>query len=111
MKFIIYAEIDIQDGKRTGLLNAVAPLIDKVRAQTGCVRYDWSMDSSNDGRINVYEEWEDEAARTAHFAGDNFKAMGSKINEHGVLGAKARKFSINQEGSVFDASGTASVKF
>jgi len=111
MKFIIYAEIDIQDEKRAALLEALIPLIDKVRAQTGCVSYDWNMDSSNEGRINVYEEWEDEAALTAHFAGDNFKAMGAKISEHGILGAKARKFSINQEGSVFNASGTPSVKF
>lgn len=111
MKFIIYAEIDIQDEKRAALLEALIPLIDKVRAQTGCVSYDWNMDSSNEGRINVYEEWEDEAALTAHFAGDNFKAMGAKISEHGILGAKARKFSINQEGSVFNTSGTPSVKF
>lgn len=111
MKFIIYAEIDIQDEKRMGLLEALNPLIEKVRAQTGCVRYDWNMDSSNNGRINVYEEWEDEAALTAHFAGDNFKAMGAKIGEFGVLGAKARKFSINQEGSVFNANGAPSVKF
>ncbi|MEP6343749.1 MAG: putative quinol monooxygenase [Maricaulaceae bacterium] len=111
MKFIIYAEIDVQDEKRSALLEALFPLIEKIRAQTGCVNYDWNMDSSNEGRINVYEEWEDEAALTAHFAGDNFKAMGAKISEHGILGAKARKFSINQEGSVFNASGTPSVKF
>ena len=36
MKFIIYAEIDIQDEKRMGLLEALNPLIEKVRAQTGC---------------------------------------------------------------------------
>ena len=111
MKFIIYAEIDVQDEKRAALLEALFPLIEKIRAQTGCVSYDWNMDSSNEGRINVYEEWEDETALTAHFAGDNFKAMGAKISEHGILGAKARKFSINQEGSVFNASGTPSVKF
>lgn len=111
MKFIIYAEIDIQAEKRAGLLDALTPLIEKVRAQTGCVGYDWNMDSSNTERINVYEEWEDEAALSAHFAGENFKAMGAKISEYGILGAKARKFSIHQEGSVFDASGTPSVKF
>ncbi len=111
MKFIIYAEIDIEDEKRAGLLEALTPLIDKVRAQTGCVRYDWGADISNNGRINVYEEWQNEAALSAHFAGDNFKAMGAKIGEHGVLGAKARKFFINQEASVFDESGKPSVKF
>ena len=111
MKFIIYAEIDVQDEKRPVLLKALTPLIEKVRAQKGCVRYDWNMHSSNKGRINVYEEWENEAALSAHFAGDNFKAMGAKIGEFGVLGSKARKFSIHQEGAVFDASGTPSVKF
>ncbi len=111
MKFIIYAEIDIEGEKRAGLLEALAPLIEKVRGQTGCVRYDWGTESSNPERINVYEEWADEAALAAHFSGDNFKAMGAVIGEHGVLGAKARKFSINQEGSVFDESGRPSVKF
>jgi len=111
MKFIIYAEIDVQDEKRLGLLKALTPLIEKVRAQTGCIRYDWNMDSSNNGRINVYEEWKGEAALAAHFAGDNFKAMGAKIGKHGVLGTKARKFSIHQEAAVFNAGGAPSVKF
>ena len=78
MKFIIYAEIDTEDERREGLLKALAPLIDRVRAQTGCVKYDWSADSSNDGRINVYEEWENEAALANHFAGNNYKEMGFK---------------------------------
>ena len=111
MKFIIYAEIDIEGEKRAGLLKDLALLIDKVRLQTGCVKYDWCADSSNDGRINVYEEWEDKAALAAHFAGDNFKAIGAKINTHGILGASARKFTIHQEGPVFNESGSASVEF
>ena len=45
MKFIIYAEIDVQDEKRPVLLEALTPLIEKVRAQKGCVRYDWNMHS------------------------------------------------------------------
>ena len=111
MKFIIYAEIDIEDEKRAGLLEDLVPLIDKVRLQTGCVKYDWCADTSNGRRINVYEEWEDKAALSAHFAGDNFKAIGAEINAHGILGASARKFSIHQEGPVFNESGTASVEF
>lgn len=111
MKFIIYAEIDVKPDTRQNLLSALGPLIEKIRVQTGCVKYDWSADSSDTQRINVYEEWTDEAALAAHFAGDNYKAMGLSIREHGILGAKARKFSINQEGPVFDDTGTASVKF
>ena len=111
MKFIIYAEIDVQEEKRLSLLEALFPLINKIRAQTGCVRYDWNMDSSDIGRIYVYEEWEDEAALAAHFAGDSFKSMGEKLGEFGVLAMKARKFSIQQEGAVFTANGVPSVKF
>ena len=111
MKFIIYAEVDIEDEKRAGLLKDLAPLIDKVRLQTGCVKYDWCADSSHGGRINVYEEWENKAALSAHFSGDNFKVIGSKINAHGILGASARKFTIHQEGPVFNESGSASVEF
>lgn len=111
MKFIIYAEIDVEAKTRPDLLSALGPLIDKIRAQTGCVKYDWSADSSDGGRINVYEEWSNEAALAAHFSGENYGAMGLKIREHGILGAKARKFSIHQEGPVFDETGTASVKF
>lgn len=111
MKFIIYAEIDVEADTRADLIETLGTLIDKIRTQTGCVKYDWSADGSNDKRINVYEEWADEDALTAHFAGENYKTMGLCIREHGILGAKARKFSINQEGPVFDETGTASVKF
>lgn len=111
MKLIIYAEIDTQNERRADLLNELNPLIAKIRMQTGCVRYDWSADSSNAGRINVYEEWENKLSLIAHFTGENFKAISTKISEHGVLGAKARKFSINQEAPVFDETGSASADF
>ena len=111
MKFIIYAEIDVEADTRTDLIETLGTLIDTIRTQTGCIKYDWNADGSDGKRINVYEEWADEAALAAHFAGENYKAMGLRIREHGILGAKARKFSIDQEGPVFDNTGTASVKF
>lgn len=111
MKVIIYALIEVEADKRAGLLSLLQSYLPKVHAQTGCIRYDWAADSKISTQVNVYEEWESEAALDAHFAGKNFAAIGKAIAEFGVLGASARKFRVEAEAGVFNADGAASTVF
>jgi len=94
MKIIIYALIEVEAEKRAGLLSLLQSYLPKVHAQEGCIRYDWAADSKIPTQINVYEEWESEAALDA-----------------GLLGASAKKFRVDAEAGVFNADGVASTAF
>lgn len=111
MKIIIYALIEVEAEKRAGLLSLLQSYLPKVHAQEGCIRYDWAADSKISTQINVYEEWESEAALDAHFTGKNFAAIGKALGEFGLLGASAKKFRVDAEAGVFNADGVASTAF
>ena len=111
MKIIICAVINIEAERRDGLLSLLQPYLPMVHKQEGCIRYDWAADSLVATQVNVYEEWESEAALAAHFAGKNFATIGKSMNEYGILGASAKKFRIEAEAPVFNSSGVASTEF
>ena len=111
MKIIIYAVINVEAEKREGLLNRLQSYLPAVHAQEGCIRYDWAADSATTTQVNVYEEWESEAALEAHFAGKNFAAIGKALGEIGTLGASAKKFRVDSEAGVFNADGVPTTVF
>ena len=111
MKIIICAIISVEAKQRENLLSLLQSRLPAVQQQMGCIRYDWAADSAIDTQVNVYEEWESEAALEAHFAGDNFASIGKAMREFGILGASANKFLVKAEAPVFNSSGVASIEF
>jgi len=111
MKIIICAVISVEAKKREDLLSALQPHLPAVHTQDGCIRYDWAADSKVPTQVNVYEEWESEAALEAHFAGKNFAAIGKALQTIGTLGASAKKFRVDAEAGVFNASSVPTVEF
>jgi len=111
MKIIICAVINVEAKRRQSLLDLLQGYLPAVHKQMGCIRYDWAADSAVDTQLNVYEEWESEAALEAHFAGDNFASIGKAMREFGILGASANKFLVKAEAPVFNSSGVASIEF
>lgn len=111
MKIIITATLFIHTDKRDALLGELAPYIQDVRKQTGCVKYEWAADACDTTQINVLEEWEDASAVDGHFAGDNFKKIVSLIGTHDIIDMSAKKYGITKEGPVFNAEGKPSSAF
>lgn len=56
-----------------------APLIAASRQETGCLRYDFYLDNSNDHRFFMLEEWTDKAALTEHMRTAHFQALGQQL--------------------------------
>lgn len=111
MKIIICAIISVEAEKRAELLDLLQSYLPAVHAQDGCIRYDWAADSLIATQVNVYEEWDSEAALEAHFAGKNFANIGKAMQGFGILGASAKKFRVDAEAGVFNADGVASADF
>lgn len=110
-KIIISAQIDLPAENRAEALSSAKPHIDAALAQDGCIMYDWSADSSNPTRINVFEEWESEEALAHHFANDAYAGMRDHIGTFGLTNAVSRKYRVDAEGPVYNAEGVATEAF
>ena len=111
MKLIIAAQIEVAAERRDAALSAASPIISSILLQEGCVRYDWAADCRTSGLIIVFEEWASQDALDQHFAGPNFGKMNALLAEIGIKSAAAKKYSIEREGSVFNADGVPTSKF
>ncbi|MEM6827061.1 MAG: putative quinol monooxygenase [Pseudomonadota bacterium] len=110
-KIVISAQIDLDPAQRADALTKGKPHIDAALAQPGCIAYDWSADGNDPARVNVFEEWESEAALAAHFAGSAYAGMRDHIGAFGLTGAVSRKYRVDAEAPVYNAEGVATEAF
>ena len=110
-KILIAAQIDVDPAGREAALRAAQPWIDGALAQPGCLHYDWSADINNPERINVFEEWESEAALAAHFAGPQYAGMLAHVGASGLRGSASRKYRVDAESAVYNAEGKPTPAF
>lgn len=110
-KIVISAQIDVDPARRDETLRSAQPWIDGALGQPGCIHYDWSADLNAPARINVFEEWESEAALSAHFAGPQYAGMLAHIGQAGLQGAVSRKYRVDAEGPVYGENGKPTPEF
>ena len=66
---IVAGTIDVDPGRREEFLAGRQDTIRASRAESGCIEYVFSADSSDPGRVRVFERWESKDALRAHLAG------------------------------------------
>ena len=111
MKIVISAQIDLDPAQRQEALTSSKKWIDAALAQDGCIHYDWSADSSNPARVNVFEEWASEEVLASHFAGPAYAGMRDHLGSFGLTGAESKKYRVDKEGPVYNAQGEATEAF
>ncbi len=110
-KVLIAAQLYVEPQGRAQALVSAQPWIDGALAQPGCLHYDWSADLNDQTRINVFEEWDSEAALAAHFAGSQYAGMRDHIGASGLIKALSKKYRIDAEGPVYNAEGVPTPAF
>ena len=111
MKILIAAQIDLEPEQRDGALQSARIWIEGALSQRGCLHYEFSPDPFNPARINVFEEWTDEEALAAHFAGPHYAGMRDHLGTCGLIGAASRKYGVASEGPVYGSDGKATPAF
>ncbi len=110
---IIAAEFDLNDpADMDRALDLAIPLQQATRDdEPGCLAYCFGADSAVEGRMQVYELWEDEASLAAHFKHENYLNMGAGLGQIGLANATARKFRVTASEPVYDDTHTARAEF
>lgn len=111
MPILISAQIEVPAEKREKALKDAKPLIAAALAERGCIHYDWSLDPNSPTRINVYEEWSDEAALAEHFEGAPYKQMRDHLGSAGITGSTAHKYRCDLKEPVYDANFMPQARF
>lgn len=110
---IIAGTIDLADPSRMAeALEKAGPLQQATRDdEPGCQAYVFSQDPCVEGRIAVYELWDDEASLAAHFKHQNYLNMGALLQEIGLAGADNNKFRCDYKEPVYDETMTPRADF
>jgi len=83
VKKIISAQVFIKPEKVDAFLAATKDLIEKSRAEEGCISYSLYQDPQDKTKFLFFEEWKNQAAVDFHFETEHFKKFGETLNECG----------------------------
>ena len=76
---VVSGTIEIDPTDRVRALAAVAALTAATLAEPGCITYGIWTDPAEPGRFRVFEEWQNEAALTAHFGTPHIAAFRAQL--------------------------------
>jgi quinol monooxygenase YgiN len=112
-QIIIAGTIDLADpSKRDEALRIAGPLQQKTRTEEpGCHAYVFAPDPCVEGRLCVYELWEDEASLAAHFRHPNYLNMRTALGQIGLKGADNKKYRVDLSEPVYDPTMTPRADF
>ncbi len=93
-------------------LDLATPLQQATRDdEPGCQAYVFSADPCVEGRMVVYELWDDQASLAAHFQHPNYLNMGRGLAELGLASAVSQKWRITAAEPVYDDTPVARADF
>lgn len=81
MKKIISAQVLIKPEKVDAFIAATKDLIEKSRAEEGCISYSLYQDPTDKTKFLFFEEWKNQAAVDFHFATEHFQKFGDVLND------------------------------
>lgn len=81
VKKVISAQVLIKPEKVDAFISAAQGLIEKSRAEAGCVSYSLYQDPKDKTKFLFFEEWKNQTAVDVHFATDHFQKFGEVLND------------------------------
>ena len=81
VKKIISAQVFIKSEKVDAFIAATKDLIEKSRAEEGCVSYSLYQDPQDKTKFLFFEVWKNQDAVDFHFATEHFRKFGETLGE------------------------------
>ena len=63
---IVAGSVEIKPERREEAVEAMLRVVRATKPESGCIAYDFYTDLADPNRFHVYEEWESDAALSAH---------------------------------------------
>ncbi|GAA2967135.1 putative quinol monooxygenase [Streptomyces enissocaesilis] len=72
---MIIAESNAIEGKADQVRSLIQSVVERTRAEDGCLRYELLHDLDDDHHIILIEEWRDQASLDAHLASEHLSSL------------------------------------
>jgi len=69
-----------------------------TRAEVGCISYEFFADLAGNGRLHVFEEWEEERHLLAHFETPHFVAYAAELEAIGLRSRDITRYYVSSHG-------------
>ncbi|HUZ20011.1 MAG TPA: putative quinol monooxygenase [Acidimicrobiales bacterium] len=89
---IVAGTFDVAPQDRAAFLAGVQAPIARSRAEPGCVEYSFSADSTEPGRVRLFEIWESDETLGAHLAA--LRAAGNPGHGVAILGQSLTRYEV-----------------
>ena len=80
-KKVISAQVFIKADKVDAFIAAAQNVIEKSRAEAGCISYSLYQDPQDKTKFLFFEEWKNQTAVDVHFATEHFQKFGEVLND------------------------------
>jgi len=95
---VIHASLLIDSAKADAMIAAAKDMMAESRKEPGCHAYTFTRDLYDPARFHIIEEWESDAALSAHFKMPHMAKFQAFVPSLGVLEMKAEKFVVSSKG-------------
>ena len=91
---IVSGLIEIDPANHDAAVELATTLVEATRAEEGDIDYGFWADLTRPGVFRVYEEWQDEAALTAHFGEPHMATFMEGLGGLGVTGTSISRHDV-----------------
>lgn len=77
----VVAKSEVKKGEKDKVLGMLDEMIEKTRAEEGCISYELYEDVNNPNIITFIEEWENEESLNNHIKSEHFQRIIPVVNE------------------------------
>ncbi len=95
---VIAGEIEIDPANRDAAVAAAVRMMEETRKEAGCISYSFSGDLVQSGVFRIFEEWESQAALTAHFAAPHMASFQKAVGGLGVKRMSIQRYEVSSVG-------------
>lgn len=97
---VIAGHFVLDPTKQDAAIAAAREMQAETRKEPGCISYTFSADLDLPGAFRIFEEWESEAALTAHFAAPHMAKFQKAAGGLGVREMKVQRYEVSKVGPV-----------
>ena len=77
---LVITRMKISAAKRLELSQTIASLIDSMRTEPGCRRFDFCQNVENENELYLLEEWENQENLKTHLMSNRFRVLRGAMN-------------------------------
>ena len=95
---VIAGTVSFDPAKSDEAFEAARWMMEETQKEEGNIAYIFSSDLREDGVINIFEHWTDQAALDFHFTSPHMAEFQKKMGAFGIRGMEVKKYEVSSVG-------------